>query len=448
MLNINDTLKKLHLKNNDPLIIGCSAGPDSMALLHYLKKTLPNPIIVAHINHNKRKESQEEEEYLQNYCQQNNLIFEKKSITEYKEANFENEARTKRYQFYKKIINKYQAHYLFLAHHGDDLIETILMKIDRGSNLEGYAGMKEISKKDSYYIIRPFLKYTKQDLITYNQEHHIKYYLDKTNDDITYTRNRYRKKILPLLKEENQNIHTQFLKFSKTIEEYLDYLENELTKQLPTIYQQNILNLDKFKQLDPFIQKQLLYKILYQVYHNQPNIIKQEHIFNLIKIINSKTPNLTYDLPKNKMATKTYNKLLISTKQKKEIKNYKLPLENINKINNIIIKKIDNTKEDGNNICRLNSKELELPLFLRNRKPGDTIEQKGLNGHKKVKEIFIENKIPKSVRDYYPILVDNKDQIIWIPNLKKSKFNSQTHEFYDIILGYCEKEENNEQQNS
>ena len=69
----------------------------------------------------------------------------------------------------------------------------------------------------------------------------------------------------------------------------------------------------------------------------------------------------------------------------------------------------------------------------------------GLNGKKKIKEIFIENKVPKHLRDNYPILVDSLDQIIWLPNLKKSKFDSQNENFYDIILKYCEKEENDEQ---
>lgn len=86
-----------------------------------------------------------------------------------------------------------------------------------------------------------------------------------------------------------------------------------------------------------------------------------------------------------------------------------------------------------------------MPLYIRNRKPGDFIELKGNNHRKKIKEIFIEKKIPKDKRNNYPILVDKNDQIIWLPNLKKSKFDSQTDNFYDIILRYCEKEENNEQ---
>ena len=127
------------------IVAGISAGPDSMCLLHLLQSKTNN-IVVCHINHNVRKQSKKEEEYLKQYCKNNNLIFESMTINNYKENNFENEARKKRYNFYEEILKKYNSHKLFLAHHGDDLIETVLMKIIRGSNIEGYSGIKKISK--------------------------------------------------------------------------------------------------------------------------------------------------------------------------------------------------------------------------------------------------------------------------------------------------------------
>ena len=443
----NNLLQNLSISipNNIPIIIGCSAGPDSMALLHYLHTNTTNPLIVAHINHNIRIESLEEEKYLSTFCKKNNITFETTTIKEYKENNFENEARNKRYNFYEKILNKYNSKYLFLAHHGDDLIETILMKIVRGSNLEGYAGIKEISKKNNYYIIRPFLKYTKQDLINYNKEHNLNYYIDKTNEDTTYTRNRYRHNLLPLLKEENKNIHKQFLKYSKTLLEYNSYLEEEILSIYTKIINNNILDIKELKKNHSFLQKNLLYKWLNNYYQNKPNIIKEQHIEDILTLTKNNKPSLTINLPLNIIARKSYDYLYLENNQNTKQSKYKLPLKDINIIGDIIIKKIDSTKTNGNDICKLNSSNLKLPLYIRNRIPGDYIETMGLNGKKKIKEIFIENKIPKHLRDNYPILVDSLDQIIWIPNLKKSKFNSQKDEFYDIILKYCEKEENDEQ---
>ena len=444
MLNID--LLKYNIKRTDTITIGCSAGPDSMALLHYLINNTKNKIICCHINHNVRKESMDEEIFLKDYCKKNNIIFESMTIKEYIKNNFENEAREKRYTFYEEILIKYNSKHLFLAHHGDDLIETVLMKLSRGSDLEGYAGIKEISRKNNYYIIRPFLKYTKEDLIKYNEINNIPYYIDKSNENTKYTRNRYRKNILPLLKKENPNIHKKFLKYSNTILEYNEYIEKTLDKIIPTIYQNNNIDIIEFNKQDPFIKKYLLYKILKQLYNNTPNIIKEKNIIDILNLINNQKPNLTINLPNKIKVKKTYNYISFCKEEQNNNKNYKILLDNINIIDNYhIIKKIDNTLNDGNDICKLNSNNIKLPLYLRNRKNGDYIYQLGLNGRKKIKEIFIENKVPLNLRDNYPILVDSNDQILWIPNIKKSKFNSKTGEFYDIILKYCEKEENNEQ---
>ncbi len=439
---INNILNNINIKNEKYIIVGTSAGPDSMALLHYLKNNTNNQIICCHINHNVRKESKIEEDYLKKYCQDNNIIFETTTIKKYNENNFENEARKKRYTFYKKIIDKYKAKYLFLAHHGDDLIETIIMKIIRGSNIEGYAGIKKISKKDNYYIIRPFLEYTKNDLINYNKQHNITYFIDKSNYNTKYTRNRIRNNLLPILKEENPNIHINFLKYSNTLLEYNNFINKEVNFLIKKIYIKNKLSLKHFTDLDPFIQKNILYKILNNYYQNQDNIITEEHINNILKIINNPKPNLTINLPKNTTCIKEYNTLYL--KKIKDNNNYKMKLKESTIIDNHIIKKINNSIKDGNDICRLNYKDIELPLYIRNRKKGDYIELKGTNGKKKIKDIFIDKKIPISIRNKYPILVDNNDKILWIPNIKKSKFNIPKDKLCDIILKYCEKEENNE----
>ena len=440
MLNIN--LNKYNIKKEKYLIVGCSAGPDSMALLHYLNNNTNSNIVCAHVNHNVRKESNEEEEYLKKYCLTNKIIFESITIKNYKENNFENEARTKRYNFYTNIIKKYNSNFLFLAHHGDDLIETILMKIIRGSNIEGYAGIKEIAKYNNYHIIRPLLKYTKEDLITYNNINNIKYYIDKSNYNIKYTRNRIRKNILPLLKQEQKDIHIKFYNYSKTLLEYNNYIDKLVNNIIKKIYINNYINIDKFNKLDTFLKKNVLYKHLNNIYNNKPNIIKEKNINDILKLINNNKPNIYINLPKNKICIKEYNKIYI--KEKKDYKDFKLIFKDIIETDNYIIKKINNTEENGNDICRLNSNKIKLPLYITNKQKGDYIEVLGLNGKKKIKDIFIDKKIPKEKRDTYPILKDSNNNILWIPNIKKSKFNTKKNEFCDIILKYCEKEENNE----
>lgn len=443
-MNIQNLLKNINIDNDEYIIVGVSAGPDSMALLDMLKKSSIAKIVCAHINHNVRKESDEEEEYLREYCNKSNIIFESIKIDSWEKNNFENEARTKRYQFYEELLKKYNSHNLFLAHHGDDLIETVLMKIIRGSNLEGYAGIKMYSFLENYKIIRPLLSLTKEDILKYNKDNNIKYYIDKSNSDTLYTRNRLRKNILPLLKEENKDIHIKFLKYSNTLEDYYNYVEYLTKDKIKKIENNNIINVELLKKEHPFMQRNIIFYILSKIYNNEANIIKDKNIDDIIKLIKTVKPNQYINLPRNYLAIKEYNKIIIK-KENNHNDNYKILLKDKIKINNIEIKKVKEIDTDGNDVCRLNSKNISLPLYIRNRLDGDTIEVLGLNGTKKIKEIFIEEKIPISERNTYPMLVDSNNKILWIPNIKKSKYNVKKDEMCDIILtSHTEREENNE----
>ena len=165
-----------------------------------------------------------EAQYIKKYCDQNNLMIESMIITEYGDDNFHNEARNIRYKFFEDVVLKYNANYLMTAHHGDDLIETILMRITRGSNLAGYSGFKKIVHMEKYDIVRPLLSYTKKQLEEYNILNNVKYYVDSSNSKDKYTRNRYRKYILPFLKEEDKNIHLKYLKFSNVLSDAEKFL--------------------------------------------------------------------------------------------------------------------------------------------------------------------------------------------------------------------------------
>ena len=212
--------KIFNFKINDRIVVGCSTGPDSMALVDMLlklRKKYNLHIIIAHVNHNVRKESVEEEQFIKMFCYENNLDFESMLIEEYSDDNFHNEARNIRYNFFFFFFNKYSANYLMTAHHGDDLMETILMRMVRGSNLNGYGGFKMIVDMGDYKIVRPLISYTKDELEQYDIDNNVKYFIDSSNKKDKYTRNRYRKYVLPFLKKEDKDVHLKFLKFSNTM---------------------------------------------------------------------------------------------------------------------------------------------------------------------------------------------------------------------------------------
>ncbi len=430
---------EIRFKIEDVVIVGVSGGPDSMALLYILnefKKKIGFRIVCAHVNHNKRKESEQEKIDLENYCKSNDTIFEYKKIESWGDDNFHNEARSVRYNFFEELVNKYEAKYLMTAHQGDDLIETILMRIVRGSTLKGYSGFSRIVDKGYYQIVRPLITVTKDEINEFNKKNNIKYAIDSSNNEDHYTRNRYRHVVLPFLKKEEKNVHKKFLKFSETLIETSNYIDNEARKVFNKVFQDGSLFIDKFVQLDEVIQTKIVYNILEKIYGDDLLIIGDAHVELIFDLIKSSKSNSIVHLPNNVIVIKSYNELIFSFDED-EYGSYEIEINKIvNLPNGKIIEEIEDTNDTSNYIIRLNSKEISMPLYVRNRKDGDKIIIKGMSGHKKVSEIFINEKIKTNERKLWPIVLDSKDNIVWIPGIKKSKFDKTGTGEYDIILRY------------
>lgn len=427
-------------KEGDIIVVGCSSGPDSMALMDMLltiREKYSLKLICAHVNHNVRIESKLEEDYIRDYCFSNNLIFETMKIEKYGDDNFENEARNIRYHFFEELVNKYNANYLMTAHHGDDLIETILMRMVRGSNLGGYSGFKKCVDMGSYCLVRPLISFTKNELIEYDLNYNIKYFNDSSNSKNVYTRNRYRKKVLPFLKEEEKNVHKKFLKFSETLQEVSSFVDKERNKVLKKVIKNGNIIIDKFLEIDLFLQKEILYYLMQEFYQDDLILINDRHIELIFSVIRSKRSNMVVSLPNGVQAVKSYE-IFYLRRETDELTCYEIELNEYAKLpNGHVIKKVESTIDNSNNICRLSSDEVVLPLVVRTRKIGDKISLKGIDGRKKVKDIFIDCKVSLDSRDMWPIVEDGMGRIVWIPGLKKSKFDKKKNEKYDIILKYC-----------
>ncbi len=430
---------KIGLLPNDTIVVGVSGGPDSMALLYILnefKDKMGLKIVCAHINHNKRKESDEEEKYVSKYCKENDIIFECIKVKKWGDDNFENEARSIRYNFFEEVIENYGAKYLMTAHHADDLIETILMRIVRGSTLKGYSGFSKIVNKGNYKIIRPLITLTKDEIIDFDNKNNIKYYIDSTNNEDIHTRNRYRHVILPFLKKENPNVHKKFIKFSETLLENSNYIDEQANKVFNKVFQNGVIDIDKFKSLEKVIQTKIIYNILERIYGDDLLIIRDAHVDLIFDLINSNKSNSIVHLPNNVIIIKSYGEISFSYDDDVNDE-YEIEIDTlVNLPSGKIIEVVADSYDTSNNTIRLNSNEVKLPLYVRNRRQGDKIEVKGLNGTKKVNDIFIDEKIKTSERDIWPIVLDAENKIVWIPGLKKSKLDKKISEEYDIILRY------------
>ena len=428
------------LRKNDCIVVATSGGPDSMCLLHLLcelKQELNLKLIVAHVNHNLREASKIEASFVQKVCEENNLIYEYLEIKDYGQENIEQAARLKRYNFFDELVHTYHAKYLMTAHHGDDLMETILMRLTRGSSLKGYAGFKKEYEKDNYKVVRPLITQTKQEIIEYMDNLGLKYFIDESNFSDKYTRNRYRKNILPFLKQEDPQVHHKYLKFSEELISVNNFLETYISNLIKDISDEAGLKIDKLKELDNFLLRKVIEYTLNAIYINDLFLVNDKHTDLIIGMIRKGKSNSSITLPNNYQAIKSYNYYKIEKINKEAAYEYILEDEVILP-NQKAIRKVSQKEDKSNNTIRLNSKDITLPIKIRTRKNGDRMLVKNLNGTKKIKNIFIDEKIPIAKRGKIPIVTDSNNTILWLPGVKKSKFDVETSGIYDIILSYEE----------
>lgn len=435
-----ERLMKENIKYGDVIIIACSGGPDSMALLSLMikmKRALDIEVVCAHVNHNTGRAGQvEEQKFVEKYCMQNDIIFETMTIEDYGDDNFHSEAHTKRYNYFDELITKYKAGFLLTAHHADDLTETILMRIVRGSTLRGYSGFSKIVDKETYKILRPLIRVTKEEILKYNKDNKIPYQSDSSNKKDVYTRNRFRKYIVPEFKREDKNVHNKFYKFSKILLEYNDYIDKQVENVINTVCPQNVLNIEEFNKLEYVIAMKIIYYILEKNYGDNLMLITDHHAELIYELIKSDKPNSYIYLPNNLKAIKTYNNLEL-IQEKMTNSEYEIELiKYINLPNGKNIEVLEDSKQTDNYICRLDKREVKFPLRVRTRKDGDKISVKGMIGSKKIGNIFIDEKISTYERNLWPVLVDSNDIIVWLPGLKKSKFDKEISDKYDIIIRY------------
>ena len=285
-----------------------------------------------------------------------------------------------------------------------------------------------------YKIIRPLIFVTKHDLEIFDKDNNIPYRIDKSNYKDNYTRNRYRKYVLPFLKKENGNVHEKFLKFSEIINEY-ETLAKKLTEiEINNVYKNGIIDINEFKKVDKLIGIRIIDYILGKIYGNKLAEINDKHVELIIKLINLKKTSATMNLPNNYIVVKEYNKIYFR-KKIDNIKKYDIEFNDYLELpNGMILKKIDNCDDDGNDVLRINKSDIVLPLRIRTRCDGDKMSIKNMFGTKKVSDIFINAKIPLHKREDWPIVVDSENKIIWIPKVKKSKYNRLKTDNCDIII--------------
>lgn len=436
ILNIN---KKYNLiENNDTIVVGFSGGPDSVFLVEMLKKLqyfFNFKIYLVHINHLLRGEDADSDENFSfEYAKKNNLeIFIKripvKEIAKEVGKTLEEVGREERYKFFSEIYEKVGATKIATAHNKDDQIETFLFRLIRGTSLQGLEGIKIKNNN----IIRPISEIYKKDILKYLNKNEIQYKIDKTNFENEFTRNSIRLDLIPFI-EERYNIKFKDKIFS-LIEEIRENNQNNSLSLSNYTDSENRIILEKIKFLSDFDKKNL-----FSLFLNQKNIEfnrnKIDEINSLIKSNGTKK----IDLDKTYRIVKDYTHLYIEVKKEDCVINnnviqLKIPSEQIFdnfKIHINIAENLDIPKKKNQYLLDALYNDI---IEVRYRKEGDRIFLDE-NHSKKVKEVFIDQKIPKDIRDRLPIFLYN-NKIFWIYNVKKAyipKINKNESKLIKVLI--------------
>jgi len=297
-----NTIKKFNLiQPGDRIVLGVSGGPDSISMLNILneiKNEFQFEIYVAHINHMIREEAEDDEKYVQSYCEKSGIQCYVKRIDVQEIANTnkigtEEAGRNARYDFFEEVLQKVGANKIGIAHNKNDKIETIIMNLLRGSGLSGLKGIEPV--RDGKYI-RPLIECERQEIEAYCETYQLEPRIDKTNFENDYTRNKIRNIVIPYIKEEfNPNIIETIDRLSQVATDESDYIN----KQTNQIYQklliektqeQIVLKLKDFNQQDKVIKNRIILLVVKELMGSTQRIEKI-HLEDIIKLCDNNVGN-------------------------------------------------------------------------------------------------------------------------------------------------------------
>ena len=426
-------------QKTDKIALGLSGGVDSIALFHLLVtkyKESYKELVAFHINHGLREQSYEEAEFVENFVKNYNVKFYKKELNMkdlVRDSHTSEEmlARKLRYEAFEEMSSLEGGVKLITAHHKNDQVENILIRLLSGRSIDYNLMIEEKTTIGELTVYRPLLNVLKADLEQYADKNDLKYYVDSTNFDTDYTRNNIRHNIIPLLNDVNVASFDNLINFSSYYQNINTELKNkvlEAKNDYVISLEEDKVELDKKKLLKN--TKEEIYFLLRDILANNFGIfdVKQRAFFTIIEDLKNRNNNKSYDLKNNLKIISEYNSIYVH-KIEKKCYNDKIELiideVDINKVytfhqSNFLIMTTNNSSEVGFN------KE-DLPLIVTTKRDGDRIQRGKVS--KKLSRLFIDEKIPKELRDKLPV-IRNKDGILGVLGINTKVNKNKKYDYY------------------
>ena len=429
----------------DKIAIALSGGVDSIVLFHLLVteyKDSYKELVVFHINHGLREESYEEAGFVEKFVKDFDVKFYKEELnmSDLERDSHTSEemlARELRYQAFNKMAKLEGVTKLLTAHHKNDQVENILMRLLTGRSIDHSLAICEEIEMAGLTIYRPLLNSLKAELEEYAKGKNLHYYVDATNFDTDYTRNNIRHNIVPLLNDINSGSFDNLINFAN----YYQNINNNLKKAILSNKDNYIFSRDEDKislVKDKFLElnEEEMYFLLKDLITDELGVfdIKQKAIFDVVSSLKKNSGNKSYDLKNNLKIISQYETLYIH-KIEKKCYNDKIEII-IDKIcensvyefyqNKFIISTDAKDSEIGFN-------KSELPLLVTIKKEGDRVRRGEIN--KKLSRIFIDEKVPKELRDTLPVIRNNKGEVLGVLGIGTKVNKNKIYDYYIKMKG-------------
>lgn len=456
-------LDERSLHKQGTIVVAVSGGVDSMALLHILHRLSPKlklKLIAAHVNHGFREQSLAEAELVRSYCMERDILFEtiELNMPDYLERTNENSqaaSRKRRYEFFHDVAQRYEAAAIALAHHADDQAETVLMHVLRGSGLSGISGMQNSRVEKNVELIRPLLRMRKNQLVLLCQQEQVPYLEDSSNQSRDYHRNELRLDVMPMLERYNPQLVESLGRLASIASEedaWLQEKTEERYRQIVTKQGESFILSCHALCNEPIALQRRLIKLILSYLSQAAAMISYEGIERIRTVAGDHAKaTLRMDIGEGIMCIREYEVLRFV-----HIKQYHL-LRSTSGSLNIELEQLPCELQYGdwriyadiipfNQLPQLQSKyeavfdadALTFPLHIRSRKNGDRMRVLGLNGSKKVQDMFVDGKIAAAERDTYPIIVNSEDDVLWLPGMRRSSIGLvEDHHTKSIVFIQC-----------
>ncbi len=438
------------LSAGDKIVVACSGGPDSLALLHIFNGFCLEyniSVFAAHLDHMFRGlESAAEADFVVDFCQQHGIpcfhtaIDVPKFIKE-SGLSGSDAARVVRYQYLQSVTEKLGGAKIATGHHRDDQAETVLLHILRGAGSVGIRGIQPIN----HNIIRPLLSVTRAEITAYCETYHLEPRFDSSNLKTNYLRNRIRIDLLPELEKKfNVAIKDALCRSATIVGDEHDFIQttaNEIWSEVTAEQSEGIVMIAaKIKSIHIAVKREIIRMAIEKTQGSLVGI-SFDHVETVLELLSNGTVGSVVQLPAGLVACKSYDGLYISrhTPVPPQIHyaGQELAVPGITMITELgisltteIIEQVNCTAQPCVGI--FDWLALSTPLFVRIRRDGDRFQPLGFTGTKKLKKFFIDLKVPRQVRDSTPIICDRND-IIWVAGYRQSEVGKITDDTKKIL---------------